>query len=532
MDYSSASDFPQWMQKTLSEGFAALQNNNTDLALACCKKLIQAKADFPQAHFLVGLIALQLRDRKTAIHAFGSVTTLDNGHGPAWAHLANELLDTGQINRADSALENAVKCETNNHNVNHLVGNLLTKFGDQKNAEKWQARACSLKPRELRYDVNHANSLLYLGEDDRLKKKLKSIFEYAPDNAQSHFIMATSRRAEDDLHIKELTGLIANKDHSAVENVFLHYALGKELEDQQQWSDAFDAFSQGAAAKRRFVKYDEQAQADAHAALASTFTSDWLSEQQLGCQDDSPIFVVGQPRTGTTLIERIISSHSQVDSAGELQQLPMALRRLLNYTEPNWFSADFFSKAAKLDSKSIGEMYLHTAKRMHGDSPRFVDKMPPNFHYIPVILSALPRAKIVHVTRNPMDACFASFKQLFADAYTHSYEQREMARHHIRYLRLMSLWRNRFPHRFLDIAYEDVVSDIEPQARRLIEYLDLDWQDACLNFHSRRSAVATASTVQVREPAHTRSVGRWKKYQDQLAPMIEEFDHAGIEISR
>ena len=151
-----------------------------------------------------------------------------------------------------------------------------------------------------------------------------------------------------------------------------------------------------------------------------------------------------------------------------------------------------------------------------------------NYLLIPLILAALPKAKIVHLVRDPMDACFASFKQLFADAYLHSYNQGEMARHHARYRRLMDCWRERFPGRFLDISYEETARDLEPNARRLIDFLELPWEDACLHFHEQDSAVSTASAVQVREPAHTRSIGRWRQYETQLQEMQDELAKAGI----
>ena len=141
----------------------------------------------------------------------------------------------------------------------------------------------------------------------------------------------------------------------------------------------------------------------------------------------------------------------------------------------------------------------------------------------------LPNAKIIHIVRNPMDACFASFKQLFADAYPHSYEQKEMARHHARYRKLMQVWRERFPGRFLDVASADLASDIEPNARRLIDFLGLPWEDACLSFHTQRAAVTTASAVQVREAAHTRSIGRWRRYEEQLQPMRLELQSYGVD---
>ena len=173
---------------------------------------------------------------------------------------------------------------------------------------------------------------------------------------------------------------------------------------------------------------------------------------------------------------------------------------------------------------------MRTTAKLRGSLPRFVDKLPPNYLYLPLILKALPKAKIIHLTRNPMDACFASFKQLFADAYPHSYDQAEMARHHARYFHLMALWRERFGDRFFDIAYEETARDLEPNARALIEFLELPWEDACLHFHKQDAAVTTASAVQVREPAHTRSIGRWRRYETQLAPMRQTLEEQGVLI--
>lgn len=172
---------------------------------------------------------------------------------------------------------------------------------------------------------------------------------------------------------------------------------------------------------------------------------------------------------------------------------------------------------------------MESTKRMRGTTPRFVDKLPQNYLLIPLIIKALPNAKIVHLTRGPMDACFSSYKQLFADAYLHSYDLEEMARHHCRYRHLMDVWRNRFPDRFFDISYESTVNALEPNARELIRYLDLPWEDACLRFHEQEKAVSTASAVQVREPVHTRSIGRWRKYGRQLEPMLATLKQHGIE---
>jgi len=310
---------------------------------------------------------------------------------------------------------------------------------------------------------------------------------------------------------------------------FLYYGLGKELEDLEDWGNAFEAFDRGAACRRSTLNYDEAGETAMYQALERIYTAEWLADGAPGNPDPSPIFVVGQPRTGTTLVERVISAHSQVRSAGELQHFGLSVRRLVDYREPQRFSARLFEQAADLDGAALGSAYLQASARQRGDLPRFVDKLPSNFLYLPLILRALPNARIVHLVRDPMDACFASFKQLFADAYPHSYDQEEMARHFARYHRLMAVWRDRFPGRFFDVRYEEIAADLEPNARALMQYLGLPWEDACLSFHRQVGAVATASAVQVREPAHTRSIGRWRRYAKQLDPMRRALLAAGVE---
>ena len=181
-----------------------------------------------------------------------------------------------------------------------------------------------------------------------------------------------------------------------------------------------------------------------------------------------------------------------------------------------------------LDPTELGKAYLYATRNHAEKNDRFVDKLPANYLYAPLIAKALPNAKIIHLVRNPMDSCFSSYKQLFADAYQHSYDLEEMARHHVRYRRLMDQWREVLGDRLLDVSYEEAVADLETHAKRIIDFLDLPWEEACLNFHIKREGVSTASAVQVREPAHMRSVGRWRRYEEQLQPIITVLDEAGI----
>jgi tetratricopeptide (TPR) repeat protein len=519
-----------WMQDTLREGYNHLTAGRLEEASACCKRLLGAKPDLVEAHFLVGLTALELKQNGTAVSAFGSVTKLQEDHGAAWANLAKLFMVAGQANRADAALEKAVEHNDGNPVVLDLIGGVHSLLGEQVEASKWIAKAVKKQPKNVQFLVDQANNHMFLGKLEEAEAVLKKVLGMKPGNPHAHWILSNVRKAKNREHVEQLKRLVQKDYGNPRALAFLYYGLGKELEDLEAWDEAFDAFAAGAKARRSTIDFDEQADIDMFQAFGDTFTNEWFESKGEGHDDPSPIFVVGQPRTGTTLVERIVTSHSQVYSAGELRQFGTCIRRLTDYREVKRYSAKLASLAAGIDCEKLGKAYMLTTATMRGTLPRFVDKLPPNYLYLPLILKALPNAKVVHLTRNPMDACFSSFKQLFADAYLHSYDQAEMARHHARYFHLMARWRERFGDRFFEIAYEDTARDLEPNARALIDFLGLPWEDACLEFHKQDAAVTTASAVQVREPAHTRSIGRWRRYETQLAQMRQMLEEQGVPI--
>ncbi len=519
-----------WIRNSLREGFAMLAAGKLADASDLCKRLLKEKPDLVEAHFLVGLIATEMHKTWTAVSAFGSVTKLAPDHGAAWAHLARLFMSAGQPTRADAALANAVTHNDGNPVVLDLIGTIHGLLGDQQEASQWIRQAVDKEPENAHYLVNLANSQMFLGQLDNSDTLLQKILTLHPGNANAHWILANLATATNRDHIDKLSVLVREENRNPRALAFLNYALGKELEDLHDWDAAFDAFARGAMARRSTITYDEDSEIEMFQAFAQTFTVEWLKENAVGDADGSAIFIVGQPRTGTTLIERIITSHTQIHSAGELGQFGICVRRLADYREPKRYTAKLAELAAGIDGQRLGRAYLVTTEKMRGSLPRFVDKLPPNYLYLPLILKALPNAKIIHVTRDPMDACFACFKQLFADAYPHSYDLQEMARHHARYFHLMAIWRERFGNRFIDVSYEDTVRNLEANARRIFEYLELPWEDACLQFHKRQAAVTTASTVQVRSPAHTQSIRRWRRYEAQLKPMRQVLEESGVPV--
>lgn len=514
----------------LKRGFAALKSGDLATAEECCRRVLNVDPKIPQAHFLVGLIALETNNRKIAANAFHTVTKLDAKNTAAWAHLAKLFSELGYTLRADEALTKAEETSTDNPTIQNVIGAVCTMLGEHEKAESWYAKASANEPNNAAFSVNLANAKSFNGRTQEAERTIAKILAVHPDNPQAHWILAGLRKAENEQHAVQMETLAKQYESQPHPVAFLSYGAGKEYEDIEAWTRAFPAFERGARARRKTVNYDEREEENMFAALAETYTKEWLENSKSEVENDAPVFIVGQPRTGTTLIERIITSHPEVASAGELQQFYLSIRRLSKVLTPARMSRELAHAAAELDPSQLGRTYIAATIKHSRGKPRFVDKMPVNYLYAPLIARALPNAKVIHIVRDPMDSCYSSFKQLFADAYPHSYCLEEMARHHLRYFKLMKQWRDILGERMLDVSYEETVSDLEFNARRMIAFLGLDWEDECLDFHKQSGAVSTASAVQVRMPVHRRSVGRWRRYEAQLQPVAKILSASGIKI--
>ena len=239
------------------------------------------------------------------------------------------------------------------------------------------------------------------------------------------------------------------------------------------------------------------------------------------------------PRTGTTLVERILGSHSQVMAAGELSNFGLELMRLVNKikTEAMRSRLDFVSASSQVDFHELGESYLRSTAPLRDGRAHFVDKLPFNFLYAGLIHLALPNAKIVSVERHPMDTCFAVYKQLFKDAYPYSYDLDELGRYFVAYRRLMEHWHRVMPGCIHTVIYERLVADLEGESHRLLQYCELPWEEQCLHFHKNPGASTTASALQVRRPIYDTSVGKWRSFDAQLRPLRDRLVGAGIAIA-
>jgi tetratricopeptide (TPR) repeat protein len=459
---------PQWIAATLREGFDHLNAGRPEQASECCRRLLSAKPDLVQAHFLVGLVALELKQEHWAIQAFGSVTKLQPDHGAAWANLARLLTRAGHSGRADTALKKAVAHADGNPTVLDIIGMVHGLLGEQAEASHWYAQALAKQPDHIPFLINQANNLMFLDRLDEADSLLERVFSRAPGHPHAHWIKSGLRKAKDRGHLETLETLAAKQRQHPRALAFLYYAMGKELEDLEEWDAAFDAFDRGARARRETIDFDEQTEM----AMFDAFASDLypgvagrrrISESRMHRRSSLSDNRAPAPRWSSVSSSRIrrctppASSNSSATACGVSATI---VRPQANSPK---LAAIVLARSIRTQ---LGRAYLQTTQKLRGDTPRFVDKLPPNYLYLPLILKALPNAKIVHLRRDPMDACFASYKQLFADAYPHSYDQREMARHHARYFKLMETWRERFRRPLLRYLLRgDTAAKLEPNAR-------------------------------------------------------------------
>ncbi len=316
--------------------------------------------------------------------------------------------------------------------------------------------------------------------------------------------------------------------------VHLGYALAKEYEDVGENQRSFAALQAAALIKRQHTRYDSADDLKIFPALQSACTAAALRALEgTGHRSSAPIFVLGMPRTGSTLVERIISTHSRVQNIGESSAFPLEMVRLAREcnggTAPN--RLDLPALTLQIPMHRLGQRYLDAVAPSRDDSPQFVDKLPLNSLNIGLLHAALPHARIVHVIRHPMDACYAMYKYLFKNGYPFSYQLEELGHYYACYSKLMQHWREVLPaNRIFEVHYEDVVADLEGQARGLLEQLDLPWESACAEFHKNRLPSTTGSATQVRRPIYSSSVGLWRAYERQLRPLQEVLEAAGIVV--
>lgn len=439
-----------------------------------------------------------------------------------------ELSRHEEAKGAVAVLDTAKLASAHQHDT---LGVLHSRLGQHSLALPYFEHASALAPQRVEYQYNLASCRQFAGDFDAAEAAYERAIALDPRHYRSHSSLSQLRRqTEHSNHLERLTALWNTLGDSPDARLHIGHALAKEYEDLGDYGQAMQFLEAGKAAKREQVREDRQDQEGLFAALTSVAET-LAAAPGAGFASDEPIFIVGMPRTGTTLVERILSSHPAVTSAGELANFSLLVKRQLQ-TRSRWvLDAETLARAGELDFVRLGRDYLDSTRHLTGGSPHFIDKMPLNFLYIPMILRALPGAKIVCLRRNPMDTCLSNYRQLFSTAfsyYNYAYSLQDTARFYLHFHRLMARLQVLFPGRVHELHYEALVEDPQRHTRALLSYCDLDWDPACLEFHRNTAPVATASSVQVREKLYRRGIDRWRHYAPWLGELQSILAEAGL----
>lgn len=503
-------------------------------AAGLCRDILQRDPALAEGHYLAGLIAGQQGQLQVAGRAFAEALVRDPAHAGARVQLARVRVSQGRFAEAVAEADRAAGGSLRNPLLQDVLGTVYSQVGLQDRALPLLQQAATARPDSPRFQANLAACLGFLGQRDAAAAALGRACAHARgrDLARCHWQLAMLQRAPDETHIAAMGTLLEAQAADPQSVAYYAYAMGKEYEDLESWASAWRQFEAGAAAGRRLHSWDASGDEDMFAALQQTLDANWLGRRQAtAAQGAGRMFIVGLPRTGTTLLEQVLAAHSQVATAGELQQLPLVLKRLTGVRSPAQLDAAIVSAGAGLDMQELGAAYLEAVRFLPVDGSLVIDKLPHNFLYLGFVAAALPSARIIHLRRDPLDACFAIYKQLFAGAYTFSYSLDAIARYYVGYHRLMQHWRELLGPRLIEVRYEALATQLEETAGAALAALGLALEPACLEFYRSGGAVATASASQVREPVHTRSIGRWRRYAAQLEPLRRQLEAAGIDAA-
>ncbi len=515
----------------LEQGRVLLKAGQHQEALAVADRLLNESVETPEALLFAGEVHFT-RSNFVESERLASQCTLhfpDEFGGPVLRCRA--LLAIGKLGEArDLALSMADKDITDDAHIGILV-TVLSGCMMPEAAYPLCRRSVELDPYNPAAHRRLALTCRLIGRIDEAVEAAEIALRFdSHDYEMIGLRSALCGVTQEKNHIAELEALLAAGCRNTIGGARVAYALAKENEEIGEYKRSFGFLEAGAKFKRQTIKYAVSEDLDTFKTLQEIFTAEALAVTSEGFDTKEPIFILGLPRTGSTLIERIISSHSCVYAAGELQHFSGAVMEEIRKLGPLADRADLVRKSLlQTDSLTIGRRYLERTRPFAGHTRYFIDKLPLNFLSIGLIHRALPNAKIIHVRRSPMDACYAVYKFLFNEAYAWSYDLNEIVKYYVGYRQLMDHWRTVLPGRIIDVVYEEVVEDLEGEARCLIASLGLNWEPACLDFHENEAAAMTGSAVQVRQKIYSSSVGRWRDYEAQLKPLADALEAAGID---
>lgn len=537
MSLAQAKERPQTLEYTREQLYEitrrAMAAGDLRRAIPPCRQMNEIFEEYFEGWEIASELHLRLNKPQAGIIAIERALALRPGDTQASLQRIQCWLAMDQTARATEALRPLARRVYSNVDICNRLGLLLTQLNMNDEALRQYQRAVELEPDSALAYYNLAAAQRFAGELEAAQSSINRGLAMNPLDHEGQALRSSLRKqTPESNHVQELERLLEHPKLTEQGKIHICHALAKELDDLGDCEHSFPYLKQGNDLRRKHMAYQVETDLEIMATLRDAYQSAQFPAVSRGHESDAPIFVVGLPRTGTTLIERILGSHSTVFPAGELNTFASEMLKLMPPSAKGKRLArkELIEASVNIDFRALGSHYVSTVKPLTAGAERFVDKLPFNFLYLGLIHLALPNARIINLVRHPMAACYAIYKQLFRDAYPFSYDLQDLGRYYVAYHQLMAHWNQLMPGRIYNLAYEDMVADTENQTRRLLQHCGLPFEEQCLRFYENKQASTTASASQVRQPIYTSSLDKWRPYHSQLQPLADILTAAGIDI--
>ena len=516
---------PQFHMAWFQLGLIAVNVNKMDMAAQMIAKASECRPVEMTYHRALTEIYRRLGQLDKALYHGRQATKHGENDADSFYNYGLALADDKKFEDAIKAYKKAVALNPQYGLAFNNLGSAYENIDDEEAALDAYKKAIEINPQHAEAQHNLGAILNQRGQNEQAKECYIKAIEANPNFTYAHHSLSTLKTyTSDDPHVAMLENLVtqtATMDHEMQSKFW--FSVGKMRGDLKKYKESFDAYEMANKLHRQTYPYNVEDTRKAVTSLTRGFDKNFAQNKQTGCDDETPVFILGMPRSGSTLIEQILDCHSQIHGAGELKDLSDIVADVTK-AEAGASYLEWLTNASNDELHEMGQRYLERL-RTHSDSAvKIVDKMPGNFFYCGLIHKILPNAKIIHSMRDPMDICISNYTRMFKQIMPFAYDLKELGQ----YCRLcddmMAYWKNVLPKDFiLGLQYEEVVEDLEGKAKELIEFCGLEWEDNCLDFYKNKRVVKTASHNQVNKPIYKTSVQRWKKYEDYIQSLVEGY---------
>ena len=486
------------------------------------KVLIEDENNIDALRFM-GILAFKSGNHDIAEAMLTKALKLDPTYSLVWANLAQVFSVTGQLDKAKKSFKNILNMEPKNGLIWAEYGTVLTKLANYEEGRDAYLKALEFKPDSPRVHLSLGHVYKTMGEIDNSIDSYKNTILQNNLSGEAYWSLANLKTysfSENEIIDMEKT---LKGDMSDIERSQMHFALGKAYEVKKDFDKSFKNYYEGNKVKKGLIKYSSDDTTDNTKRILNFFNKENIQKlAKSSTRDRDPIFVLGMPRSGSTLVDQIISSHSKVDGTQELPNIIKIAAELNTNNQNNY--PEVLKELDESKLSNLGKDYISETAWARDSAPFFIDKMPNNFIHIGLIKTILPNAKIIDTRRDPMDTCFSCFKQFFARGQLFTYSLEDLGNYYTDYIRAMNHWHNVYGKDIYTVHYDNVINETEETIRELIDYCELPFEKECLEFYNSSRPVKTPSAEQVRQPIYKSGLNYWKNYEKHLLPLKKIID--------